>query len=111
MFFNFKEIFFMTFIFVTSYLIIPITILNYSSVENINKAALIIFLLTAFLAFAINIIFSYLRGKNLLIPLLSVAISLGLLVTFNNSAALLTIVITILSYLGYYLGTIFTKNK
>lgn len=106
-----KDFIIMLTIFIVSYLFIPLIILNYIDVNEINKVGFFIILLISFLSFSYNIIYSYIRGNNIIIPILSIVISILLIFIFNKSAIIIVIIVSLLSFLGYYLGNIFTKSK
>lgn len=105
-----KDLFIMTVIFVTSYIAVPIAILKFYKTEDGAKLALFIILTTAFLSFASNLLYAYIRGKYIFIPLLSIIVSGFLLALFNNTATMLILIISVLSILGYFLGNLFTRS-
>lgn len=100
-----------TLLYVISYAIIPIIIVNYMTNDNITQAAFFIIMMTSFLAFAINILHSYLYGKNIILPILSIITSLAMLLIFNKSVIVIILLITIFSFLGYFLGNMFTRKN
>lgn len=107
-----KDIFIMILVFVTSYAAIPLIFLNFYSGDNALKLAFAILLITAFLSFASNLIYTYIRGFYIYIPILSIICSCLLFTIFNNSVLLVIIIVSILSFFGTFIGNIFTiKNK
>ena len=100
-----------TILYIISYIAIPLILINYMNDSNANKTALFIILLTAFCSFSINILFSYIFGKNIFFPIISVIIAFAMFIVFNKSVLIVIVIISILSFLGHFLGTIFTKRN
>lgn len=97
-------------LFIIEYIAIPLAILKFTNIESINKAAFFIILSSIFFAFSSNLIFTYFLGKQIIFPISSAIISLGLLFIFNKSVLIIIGLIVIFSFLGYYLGSIFHKK-
>lgn len=96
---------------IASYLVLPYLTLYFFPIEELNKAGFLIFTIVTFSSFAINIVITYLRGKDISLPIISSIISLPLYFLFNISALLLIVLIVLMSFLGYFLGGIFTKKE
>lgn len=96
---------------ILSILVIPLLIIKVSTIENINKSGFLILLLVSFAAFSLNIIFTYFKGKDIILPIISSTTSLFLFLFFNKTAIVLIIMIVLFSCLGYFLGTLFSKEK
>lgn len=97
------------FIFLASYLLLPLLILNFS--DDIEKAALIILLVLAFVSFAINMLVTYFKGRHIEVPILSSLASTTLFYTFNSSAIVPLVIVLVMSFLAYYLGGLFTIKE
>ncbi|MBU0278427.1 MULTISPECIES: hypothetical protein [unclassified Gemella] len=106
---TFKHLFGMFLIFLVSYIAIPILILSYTT-NNLDKAAFAIMLILAFLSFALNLFFTYRLGKEIQIPFLSAMCSAGLFFIYNNSVIVVFLIIFILSFAGYFIGALVTKE-
>ncbi|MBF0714133.1 hypothetical protein HZY83_05540 [Gemella sp. GH3] len=98
-------------LFIIEYIIFPMIILKFANTETINKVAFFIILSSVFFAFSTNLVVTYIYGRNITIPIMSIIISIALLFVFNKSVFIIIILIIIFSFIGYYLGTIFHKEK
>ncbi|MBF0709820.1 MULTISPECIES: hypothetical protein [unclassified Gemella] len=96
-------------IFLAAYLLLPLLILNYTN--DISQAGLIILLVLTFISFAINMLVTYFKGKHIEVPILSVVTATILFYTFNSSAVVPLILIFLMSFLAYYLGSIFSIKE
>lgn len=106
-----KDIFIMTLVFITSYIIVPLFVVYYSDENNLAIYGFFIILMLVFLSFSSNLIYTYFKGKYIIIPLLSVIISISLIWVLNPTATFLVLLIAIFSFIGYFLGTIFSKKN
>lgn len=95
----------------TSYLLLPYLSLNFYSIEEMAKASFVILAITTFLSFAINIVITYLKGKYISLPIISSVVSIPLYFIFNASAIVLIVLVILMSFLGYFLGGIFTRTE
>lgn len=86
--------------------IIPLIVLNFFKIEDVNKAGFIIILICAFTSFAVNLIYIFLKEKYIYLPIIITVLSVPLIFIYNSSAVILIIVIALFSFFGYLVGSI-----
>lgn len=88
-----------------TYYLAPLIFLHYNS--DLTKAGFLLILFFIFISFATNLLIAFFLERNVFVPIITSILSIPLLYTFNTSAVVLIVIITIFSFIGYFLSSIF----
>lgn len=87
------------------YYIIPIAFLKFYSGTS-DKAGFILMLLYIFSSFSTTMLVSYFYERKIYIPILSTLLALPIFFIFNFSAIVIIIIVTIFSFLAYFISSL-----
>lgn len=87
------------------YYIIPIAFLKFYTGTS-DKAGFFLMLFYIFSSFTINILVSYFFERKILVPILTILLALPIFIIYNSSAIVIIIIITIFSFLAYFISSL-----